>query len=183
MRASRLLVLSKEQFLLLPVGVAAWELTRHRKRLRNVAFLGAAAVPAAAWWIYARVQLGAWFTSGGTALARALRRLEARLLDAGIQTYTLNGRENVGAEAAVVVLAALLAILGLTALLALRRRTPVDAIYVLLVALAVCLAAECNDASARCAAKHASSSRWCRSSSRPFRYLPRCRHTTTNVIP
>jgi len=63
-----LLVLSKEEFVLVPLALAAWTLVRRRARGRELAVLVACIAPAAVWWIYARLQLGAWFTTGETAL-------------------------------------------------------------------------------------------------------------------
>src|SRR3954454_16321790 len=58
------LPLAKEQLIVVPLVLAAWELV-HR---RNSAGILASVVPALVWWTYARLTLGAWFTSGDNAL-------------------------------------------------------------------------------------------------------------------
>jgi hypothetical protein len=96
-------------------------------------------LPAVCWWIYARLQLGAWFTSGGNALGIPLSGWKRALVDAGIQTYAANGKESVSAEATLVVLVALLALLAFAGLLALRLRGSLDAVYLLLAVVVACL--------------------------------------------
>ncbi len=135
-----LLILSKEQFVLVPLGIVAWEAFRRRGRLRDAGLLATCVLPAAAWWIYARVQLGAWFTSGGDALGFPLSGWKRALVDAGIQTYSTDGGQNASAEAVLVVLAVLLALIAFAGLLALRLRRPLDAVYLLLAVVAACLA-------------------------------------------
>jgi hypothetical protein len=62
-----LLPLAKEPLVLVPLAVALWELRRGSRRAAAAAALST--VPAAMWWTYSRMTLGAWFTTGGTALA------------------------------------------------------------------------------------------------------------------
>lgn len=62
-----LLPLAKEPLVLVPLAVGLWELRRGSRRAAAAAVLST--VPAAMWWTYSRVTLGAWFTTGGTALA------------------------------------------------------------------------------------------------------------------
>jgi hypothetical protein len=135
-----LLVLSKEQFVLIPLALAAWELLRGRSRVREVAVFGACLVPAVGWWIYARLQLGAWFTTGDNALAFPLSGWKRAIVDAGSQSYSADGQQSVSAEATLVVVVALLVLLAVALLVALQLRTPVHAIYVPLMLLALCLA-------------------------------------------
>jgi hypothetical protein len=135
-----LLILSKEQFVLVPLGIAAWEVLRRRGRPRDSGILVACLLPAIGWWIYARLQLGAWFTSGDNALGTPLAGWKRALVDAGAQTYSSDAAQNVSAEATLVLLVALLTVLAVTALLALRLRRPTDAAYVLLAVVAACLA-------------------------------------------
>jgi hypothetical protein len=66
-----LLPLAKEPLVLVPLGVALWELRRGRRRAAVAAALST--LPAAVWWTYSRFTLGGWFTSGGTALAAPFR--------------------------------------------------------------------------------------------------------------
>ena len=65
-----LLPLVKEPLVLALAAVVGWELV-HRRRERAAIF-ATAAVPALLWWTYARIHLGAWFTSGDTALGSPL---------------------------------------------------------------------------------------------------------------
>jgi hypothetical protein len=135
-----LLVLSKEQFALVPVGIAAWEVLRTRTRLRDAVPFGACLVPAVLWWTYARVQLGDWFTSGGSAFTTPFVGWKHSLLDAGISSYSTNSDRATFSEADLVVLAALVMLIAVGVLMALRLRGPVDAIYLLLTLVVVCLA-------------------------------------------
>jgi hypothetical protein len=134
-----LLVLSKEQFVLVPLGIAAWEVLRRRGRPLDSSVFAVCLLPAVGWWIYARLQLGAWFTSGGNALGIPLAGWKRALLDAGIQTYSADATQNVSAEATLVVLVAVLSLLAFAGLLALRLRGPGDAVYLLLAIVAACL--------------------------------------------
>jgi len=135
-----LLIFSKEQFVLVPLAVAAWELLRGRGRIRDTWIFAACILPAACWWIYARSQLGAWFTSGDTALAFPLSGWKRSILDAGVGTYSPDGAINVNAEATLVILAALMVLLALAAVLALRLRAPTDAVYIAIGVVTLCLA-------------------------------------------
>jgi hypothetical protein len=135
-----LLVLSKEQFVLVPLAVAAWELLRARARVREPWLLVACILPAVCWWVYARVHFGEWFTSGDTALTFPLSGWRRALVDAGVGTYSPDGALNMADESTLVVLAALLVLLALAGLLALRLRAPTDAAYVVIGVIAACLA-------------------------------------------
>jgi hypothetical protein len=135
-----LLVLSKEQFVLVPLAIAAWELVRYRGRLRDATPLVACVAPAAGWWIYARLQLGAWFTSGSSGLTTPLAGWKRAILDSGIGTYSPDGAVNISAESELVVLAALLILLALAGLFALRLRAPTDVSYIVIGVIAACLA-------------------------------------------
>jgi hypothetical protein len=118
-----LLVLSKEQFVLVPLALAVWEIVRARGRggFRNAVVLVAPIPLAVCWWIYARLQLGAWFTSGTTALGVPLAGWRRSLLDAGVGTYSPDGALNISDEATLVIVAALLV---LFAAYAPRRMSP-----------------------------------------------------------
>lgn len=137
-----LLVLSKEQFVLVPLALAAWEIVRARGRggFRNAVVLVTAVAPAVGWWIYARLQLGAWFTSGTTALAFPLSGWKRSLLDAGVGTYAPDGALNISDEATLVIVAGLLVLFTAAGLLALRLRAPTDVAYVVIGVVAACLA-------------------------------------------
>jgi hypothetical protein len=136
-----LLVLSKEQFVLVPIAIAAWEIVRTRGRVRDtVVPFAACLVPAALWWIYARAQLGDWFTSGGSALTTPFTGWTHSLFDAGVGSYSSSSGRATFSEADLAVLATLVVLIAVGALLALRLRGPCDPIYLLLTVVVVCLA-------------------------------------------
>jgi hypothetical protein len=135
-----LLPLAKEPLLVVPLAIALWELWRGRSAWRSTALLAATAIPSICWWIYARVQLGAWFTSGDSALGAPLAGWRRALVDAGVQSLDRNPLRNQSGQETLVVLTALLAVLVVATLLALRARGPVDLVYLPLILLALCLA-------------------------------------------
>jgi hypothetical protein len=135
-----LLPFAKEPLAIVPLAVAVWELWRNRASLRSVLPFGAILVPGVAWWIYARAQLGAWFTSGDTALGLPFAGWKRAVLDAAARSYSTNGALLQIGEETLVVLAALLGVLAVAGLCALRLRGPIDLIYLPLALLALCLA-------------------------------------------
>jgi hypothetical protein len=135
-----LLLLSKEQFALVPAGLALWDLVRSRRRFVDAAILASSILPAAAWWIYARVQLGDWFLSGSWVLGAPLAGWRRTLTDAGTWSYVSGYYQFLTGESILAVVVPLLALLALAGLCALRLRTPVDVVYLLLGALVACLA-------------------------------------------
>lgn len=134
-----LLILSKEQFLLAPLALAAWEQLRRRATLRESAALFATIMPAAAWWVYLRLQLGHWFTYGSHSIVLPLRGWTRALLDAGVHSYDLDPTRSQLGEATIVVLVAVGGCLALAGLLSLRLRGPVEAAFVPLVVIVACL--------------------------------------------
>jgi hypothetical protein len=124
-----LLPLSKEPLLVASLAVVVWELTQHR--LRRAATFATAAIPALLWWTYTRVHLGAWFTTGDTALGLPLAGWSRTLFDA---------RGGEGRGVAVAILASIVILLALGCVRALRRRGPVELAYLALAAIAACLA-------------------------------------------
>jgi hypothetical protein len=139
-----LLPLAKESLLLVPLTIASWELWHRRAAWRaargTAALLAATLIPSVCWWIYARIQLGNWFTSGDSALGAPFAGWRRALVDAGVHALDRNPLQNEGGQETLVVLTALLAGLAVAAILALRSRGPVDVVYLPLVLLAVCLA-------------------------------------------
>jgi hypothetical protein len=135
-----LLPLAKEELVVVPVAVAIWELWRSRASIRSVLPFGAALLPSVAWWVYARIQLGAWFTTGDTALGAPLVGWRRALLDAGVRSYSSDSAQIQVGEETLIVLAALLGLLGVAALCALRFRGPTELFFLPLGAIALCLA-------------------------------------------
>jgi hypothetical protein len=125
-----LLPLAKEQLVLVPLAVAAYEL-RVMRPARALRF-AAAVVPALTWWTYTRIALGAWFTTGDTALGRPLEGWWRALGDAR------PGRLTEYSTTAIIIL--LLALLALAVVRAVQRRGPLELCFLALAAVAICLA-------------------------------------------
>jgi hypothetical protein len=134
-----LLILSKEQFALVPAGLALWDLSRNPRRPWRAIVLAASILPAAAWWVYARLQLGNWFLSGSWILGSPLAGWRRTLTDAGVWSYSPNYYQFLTGESMLAIVIPLLALLGLAGVRAARLRSPVDAVYVLLALLVACL--------------------------------------------
>jgi hypothetical protein len=135
-----LLVLSKEPFVAVPLGLAVWELVRRRERLRSAATLLVSVVPALAVWIWVRLALGAWFTSAkDSAFVFPLSGWKRALQLAGEHSYSADPTQNQFGEATIVVIVALGGLLLVTWLLALALRGPVDAAFILLGVTLACL--------------------------------------------
>lgn len=136
-----LLPLAKEQLVLVTLVLAAWELVRRRSGIAAALPILATAVPAAAWWTYDRVHLGAWFTAGGdAALGTPFAGWKRALLEAGVNSYDPTSSVAQLGEATIVAVAALLGLLAIATLAGLRLRGPVDPVYLVLAAVAACLA-------------------------------------------
>lgn len=140
-----LLPLSKEQFVLVPIALAVWELARRGRRIADIVPLVATLVPTVAWWVYARLTLGAWFTSGSHALGAPFVGWGRALVDAGIHSLTDDATANQLGEVTVVVLVALLGLLAFAAVRAIHLRGPIDLVYLVLAGLAVFLASNATE--------------------------------------
>ena len=76
----------KEPLVLVPLAIAVWELWR--TRTGRAAFVAAAVVPAALWWLYLRIHLGAFpFGLGGERLTAPLVGWKRALFDAALQSW------------------------------------------------------------------------------------------------
>jgi hypothetical protein len=126
-----LLPLAKEPLLLVIAAIACWEVLQGRRR--RAAIFASAALPACCWWVYARLQLGAWFTSGGTALGEPFSGWMRTL-------FGSHTRLGSAADLLVVALVSLLLVLAVASVSALVRRGPVELSYLALATVAVCLA-------------------------------------------
>ena len=126
------LPLTREQLLLVPLVLAACTLRRDRRAA--LAYV-CSVIPATAWWIVMRIHLGAWFTSGGSALGTPLAGWKRALLDNGVYAATGDAR-----ELTVVLLVALGGLLLVAAVQALRSRRPVDFVFLAILAVTACLA-------------------------------------------
>jgi hypothetical protein len=135
-----LLPLAKEPLALLAVAIAVWEVWRNHARVRSVLPLVCTLLPAVAWWIYARIRLGAWFTSGDTALGAPFSGWKRALLDAGVNSNSADPLKNQIGEGTLVVLVALLALLVVAGIAALRLRGPVELFFIPIGVIILCLA-------------------------------------------
>jgi hypothetical protein len=124
-----LLPLSKEPLLVVSLAVVVSELAQRRRR-RAVMF-ATATIPALLWWTYTRVQLGAWFISGDTALGAPFAGWSRTLFDA---------RGGPGRGVAAVIVSSIIILVAFACVRALRRRGPVDLSFLALAAIAACLA-------------------------------------------
>ena len=121
-------------------GLLAYTRGRRRVRLAEAAALAASILPAAAWWVYVRIHLGAWFTSGpDNALVWPLSGWRDALHYAGLHSYDADPTQNQFGEATIVVVLALGGLLLVAGVLAARLRRPVDAAYLPLLAFVACL--------------------------------------------
>src|SRR5205085_8978375 len=134
------LPLAKEPLALLPVAVAVWEVWRNQARIRQILPLVGVLAPGVAWWIYARIHFGAWFTSGDTALGAPFSGWRRALVDAGIRSYSSDPLQNQIGEETLVVLAVLLGLLAVAGICALRLRGPAELFFVPFGLIALCLA-------------------------------------------
>jgi hypothetical protein len=125
-----LLPLAKEPLVVVPLAVIVWELVQLRRR--RSAMVATTLIPALLWWAYARIHLGAWFTSGDTALGKPLSGWWHAYLNQG-----LSGD---------IVFSIFIAFFVLSILRALRVRGPVDLSYLALAAIAACLAPNATSA-------------------------------------
>lgn len=126
----------KEPLVLVPLAVAAWELWRTRRPT----FTAAAVVPAALWWIYLRIHLGAFpFGQGSERLTAPLDGWKRALLDAAAQSW------NPGVDTAQLGQAAvpLIIVVGLaivvTGFYALRLRSVVAPAFLAIALLYACI--------------------------------------------
>jgi hypothetical protein len=129
-----LLPLAKEPLLIVVAAVVAWELLHHRRR--SAVMLATATIPALLWWIYLRVHLGAWFTTGSSALGIPFVGWSKSLLSGRTQTHS----SIVIHALAVAALIAVLVVLAAGAARALRLRSPEQIAYLGLAGLAACFA-------------------------------------------
>ena len=121
-----LLPLAKEPLLVVVVAVAAWELLQRRPR--SAILVSTTLLPATTWWLYLRVHLGAFFTTGATALAPPFTGwLES--FDHSLRLSTL----------AIVLLIGLLVVFAVACVGAARRRDALDLTYLALVTVVIAL--------------------------------------------
>ena len=130
------LCLVKEPLALVPLAIGAWELWRRR----TVPLVVLAVVPAAVWWLYVRIQLGAFpFGQGSSRLAKPLIGWWRALLDAAAQSWNPGVDTSQMGQAAVALIIVTGSALLVAAIYALRLRTVVHPAYLALVVLYACI--------------------------------------------
>ncbi len=136
-----LLPLAKEPLVVVAIGLAAFELVRRRRAgLRTAVALCLTVVPAACWWVAMRIHLGAWFNSSqDTVLHSPLAGWKRALLDAGVYSYSGDPTTNQLGETDLILIVALAGLLVVAAVVALRLRGPLDAVFLPLIAFVACL--------------------------------------------
>ena len=108
--------------MLVPLAIAAWEFWRTR-RFPSVIF---AVVPAALWWIYLRIHLGAFpFGQGSERLTAPLAGWKRGLLDAASQSWNVAVDTAQMGEAAVALIIAIGLAILIGGIYALRMRSVV----------------------------------------------------------
>jgi hypothetical protein len=126
----------KEPLVLVPLAIAAWELWRTRRP----PFVAAAVVPAALWWLYLRIHLGAFpFGLGGERLTAPFLGWKRGLVAAALQSWNRGvDTAQLGQAAVALIIVFGLAIL-VAAVVALRLRTVVAPAFLALAALYACI--------------------------------------------
>ena len=127
--------LAKEQLVVVPIVFALWELRSPRRAASWLATL----LPAIAWWVYTRIHLGAWFTTGDTALGAPFAGWRRSVVDAGV--YASSGVD----ETRLLILVGLLGMIAVAFVFALRSRRRIDVVYLVFTAIAACLAANATE--------------------------------------
>jgi hypothetical protein len=130
------LCLVKEPLVLVPLAVAAWELWRSRRP----PFVAAAVVPAALWWLYLRLQLGAFpFGQGGERLTTPFLGWERGLVAAARQSWNPGIDTAQLGEAAVALIVVIAVAIVAAAVVACRLRSVVAPAFLAIAALYACI--------------------------------------------
>jgi hypothetical protein len=135
-----LLCFSKEQFVAIPLAIAAWEVWRARAEWRPSLALAASIVPVLLWWTYVRIHFGKFpFAAGVDRFSAPLAGWRRALVDTGIGTYDRSPVAIQLAQGHIVLLACVAGLFLVTGLMALRLRTATAAAFLPLVVVTACL--------------------------------------------
>jgi len=130
------LCLDKEPLVLVPLAIGAWELWRTRR----LSFIPVSVLPAACWWIYLRLQLGAFpFGEGSERLTAPFLGWERGLVAAARDSWSSDPATAQLGEAAVGLIIVFAAAIVIAAVFALRLRSVVAPAFLALAALYACI--------------------------------------------
>lgn len=127
------LPLAREQLVLASLAIALVAFFRWPAGRREALLVLGTILPSVVWWIYLRIHLDGWLTTGSSALGTPLAGWRRAILDAGVGSAATDPQ-------ALVVYVALLGVLAAVGVVALLRRNVFAVIFVLLGALVLCLA-------------------------------------------
>lgn len=131
------LCFDKEPLVLIPLAIAAWELWRTRR----LSLVAASVVPAACWWLYVRIHLGAFpFGEGSQRLTAPFVGWADGLRAAAQQSWSQSSNTAQLGEASVALIIVVGAAIVVTAVYALRLRSVVAPAFLALAALYGCIA-------------------------------------------
>ena len=126
----------KEPLVLVPLAIAAWELWRTRRPT----FVAAAVVPAALWWLYLRIHLGAFpFGLGGERLTAPFLGWKRGLLAAAKQSWNVGIDTAQLGEVAIALIVVFFLAIVVAGIVALRMRSVVAPAFLALAALYACI--------------------------------------------
>jgi hypothetical protein len=132
--------LAKDPLLLVGPAIAVWEVYRRRASVRQALVLAAAPVPTLAWWVWLRVQLGAWpFAHGAGGVGAPVAGWVHALLQNGRKLYASDPDTYQMADAHLGLLLVLAGLLVVLVVLALRLRNPAEAAFVPLFVILLCV--------------------------------------------
>ncbi len=131
------LCFDKEPLVLVPLAIAAWEFWR----MRRLSFVVVSVVPAALWWLYLRVHLGAFpFGEGSERLTAPFLGWARGLRLAAVQSWSRSSDTAQLGEASVALILVVGAAILVSAVYALRSRSVVAPAFLALAALYACIA-------------------------------------------
>jgi len=130
------LCFDKEPLVLVPLAIAAWEIWRTRR----LSLVPVSVVPAACWWLYLRLHLGAFpFGEGSERLTAPFLGWERGLVAAARDSWSPDPPTAQLGEASVALIIVVAAAIVITAVYAARLRSVVSPAFLALAALYACI--------------------------------------------